>query len=198
MHVINRVEGFVDLANTPGIPGREPCQGGWHPWIGEFARGLTVLDVGSGVSAIKEDLLTFGAKSVERQDACTWCQVEIHEPISSLVIRGQKWEVVTCLDVIEHIVDYGRFARDLVNLSEWWVIVTTPGAFITHNANVHHYHEFLPNEVVQLFEAAGAGLHAIRFFRYSDGLVLDATGEEARKHAATLLDVHPLGFVFSV
>jgi hypothetical protein len=196
--VINRTEGFQDLANLPGIGGREPCQRGWHPWIAGFTKGLTVLDVGSGVSEIKGDLLESGTKSVERQDVCTWCPVDTHEPISSLALRGCKWDVVTCLDVIEHIVDYGQFARDLVALSTLYVIITTPGAGVTQNQNVHHYHEFLPNELVQLIEAAGASLHAIRFYRYSDGMVLDHTGETARQAAAQITDVHPLGFVFTV
>ena len=204
MHVINRTEGFRDLAVTPGVAGREPCQGFWHDWISGFTKGLSVLDVGSGVSTLKDDLMARGARSVTTQDPCTDCPVDEHRTVEELAWASERWDVVTSTDVLEHIVDYGRWARALVQLATRYVIITTPGEAMTHNVNVNHYHEFLPNEVVQLFEAAGATLHAIRFYHGPDDLtvprtkILDAIGAEARRLAATLIDVHPLGFVFQV
>jgi hypothetical protein len=196
MDTINRTVGFRDLAITPGVAGREPTQAFWHSWIAEFTIGKRVLDVGSGVSTVKEDLLALGTASVTTQDPCDWCPTDLHLPVEALVLAGQTWDVVTCLDVFEHIVDYGRFARSLVALADHSVIITTPGGHITRNVNVNHYHEFLPNEVVQLFEAAGARLHSIRFFQ---GITpIDATVPKAWKLAATELEVHPLGFVFQV
>ena len=196
MHVLNRTEGFRDLAVTPGVEGREPCQAGWHEWISGWTKGLTVLDVGSGVSSLKEDLLARGTKSVTTQDPCDWCQVDEHRTVEELAWASERWDVVTSLDVIEHIVDYGRWVRALSELSARWVIITTPGVAVTHNVNVNHYHEFLPNEIVQLFEAAGTKLYAVRFYRGPE--LLDAQGDAARKLATTVIDVHPLGFVFQV
>jgi hypothetical protein len=204
MHVINRTEGFRDLAVTPGVVGREPCQGFWHEWISGFTKWLDVLDVGSGVSSLKTDLLARETRSVTTQDPCTDCPVDEHRTVEELAWSSERWDVVTSTDVLEHIVDYGRWARALVELSIKYVIITTPGVALTHNVNVNHYHEFLPNEVVQLFEAAGAELLSVRFYRGPEDLtiprteILDADGAEARKLAATLIDVHPLGFVFQV
>jgi len=204
MHVINRTDGFRDLAITPGVAGREPCQGFWHDWISGWTKGNTVLDVGSGVSSLKEDLLARGALTVTTQDPCGWCPVDEHHTLEEMARWRESWGIVTSTDVLEHIVDYGRWVRALVQLANKYVIITTPGVAVTHNVNVNHYHEFMPNEVVQLFEAAGVTLHAVRFYRGPDDLnlprteILDALGDAARKLAATLIDVHPLGFVFQV
>jgi hypothetical protein len=204
MHVLNRTEGFRDLAVTPGVEGREPCQGFWHEWISGWTKGLRVLDVGDGVSTLGEDLLARGVQSVTTQDPCEWCPVDEHRTVEELAWASERWDVVTSTDVLEHIVDYGRWARALVQLADKYVIITTPGVAVTFNRNVNHYHEFYPNEVVQLFEAAGAKLHVVRFYRGPADLtlprteILDAIGDAARKLAATVIDVHPLGFVFQV
>ena len=198
MHIINRIEGFRDLAGLPGRTGREPCQGFWHPWIAQFTQGFAVLDVGSGISTIKVDLVTYGAKSVETQDPCEWCPTDTHTPVEELARNGPCADVVTCLDVMEHVVNYGAFARDLVRLATKRVIITTPGVGVTKNANVHHYHEFYPNEVVQLFTAAGAKLEAVRFYFNGEKSVKDAAWNLATELAAKEFDVHPLGFVFHI
>jgi hypothetical protein len=72
---VNRLD-FRDLAQLPQLEGREPSQSMWHPWIARWATGKSVLDVGSGVSTLKRDLLALGAASVTTQDPCAWCHCE--------------------------------------------------------------------------------------------------------------------------
>lgn len=155
-----------------------------------------MLDVGAGCSTLKGDLLAWGASKVTTQDPCDWCHTDVHTDVLELAENGIFADVVTSADVLEHIVDYGRWARALVKLASRLVIIITPGGGGSLSAHVYHYHEFVPDEVVQLFEAAGARLHAIRFFKGDTSM--EAVGEEARRLAAKEIAVHPLGFVFQV
>jgi 2-polyprenyl-3-methyl-5-hydroxy-6-metoxy-1,4-benzoquinol methylase len=124
---VNRLD-FRDLAQLPQLEGREPSQSMWHPWIARWATGKSVLDVGSGVSTLKRDLLALGAASVTTQDPCAWCHCDVCDPIEDL--RG-PFDLVTCIDVTEHVVDYGSFAFHLAQLAVERVIITTPGVLVT-------------------------------------------------------------------
>lgn len=181
---------FTDVARLDQEDGRGDCQAAWHPWAASFAKGMTLLDVGSGVSH-PQDMIPMGVALVTTQDPCAWCKADITCDVSEI---GDKWDVVTCFDVIEHVVDYGRFARHLARLASKRVIITTPGVQVTGNAHHYHYHEFLANEVVQLFEAAGMTLEAVKLGT-SNG-EFNATGNGARRLCADEPVVSPMGFVF--
>jgi hypothetical protein len=187
---VNRLD-FRDLAQLPQLEGREPSQSMWHPWIARWATGKSVLDVGSGVSTLKRDLLALGAASVTTQDPCAWCHCDVCDPIEDL--RG-PFDLVTCIDVTEHVVDYGSFAFHLAQLAVERVIITTPGVLVTQNANPHHYHEFRCNELVQLLEATGLRLEVLRV--YDGPQMIEREGQAARKLAASDPAVSPMGFVF--
>lgn len=193
-HVINRLD-FRDLAQLPQLEGREPSQSMWHPWIARWATGKRVLDVGSGVSSLKQDLLALGAVIVTTQDPCSWCRCDLTEDVGMLAQQPRRWDVVTCLDVIEHVVDYGRFALNLAQLAAERVIITTPGVLVTGNCNPHHYHEFRCNEVVQLLEASGLRIEVLRV--YDGPQMIEREGQAARELAASDPVVNPMGFVFA-
>jgi hypothetical protein len=190
---INRLD-FRDLVRLPQIEGREPSQSMWHPWIAHWATGKTVLDVGSGVSTLKRDLLALGAASVTTQDPCAWCQCDLAGDVESLAAMPRHWDLVTCIDVIEHVVDYGRFAWHLAWLAVERVIITTPGVLVTQNANPHHYHEFRCDELVQLIEATSLRLEVLRV--YDGPRLVECEGQAARELAASDPAVSPMGFVF--
>lgn len=187
---------FVDLAKVDGTSGREDYQRPWYPWIEPWVRELTVLDVGAGVSRSKEWACPNGAASVTTQDPCAWCGCDLSVDVHELVDKGMRWDAVTCLDVIEHVVDYGRFARALMRLANRRVLVTTPNVLVSQNLREYHYHEFMPDELVQLFEAAGGLLLAVRWLE--NGGWRDLEGVAARDWARGNPALHPVGFVFSV
>lgn len=187
---INRLD-FVDLAHVEQVEGREPLQGMWHSWIAQWTQRKTVLDVGSGLSTIKADLLAAGALEVKTQDPCAWCPCDYSCPVEQIEAR---YHVVTSLDVIEHVVSYGQFAHHLARIAWERVIITTPGVLVHLNVHPYHYHEFRCDEVVQLFEAAGMILEHLCL--YEAQRRIDASGLEARAIAAQEPRVHPMGFVF--
>jgi len=189
---INRLD-FIDLVKLPQVVGREDCQRSWYPWIASWAQGCTMLDVGSGV-ARPQDMVPMGVGKVTTQEPQPWCGAEIQCDVSE--IRFLKWDVVISTDVLEHVVDYGKFAFHLARLAEKRVIITTPGRQVRKNQHVFHYHEFLCNEVVQLFEATGMSLEAVRL--YEGDQQIDLLGYDARKKCAEEPVVHPMGFVFTI
>jgi hypothetical protein len=70
-------------------------------------------------------------------------------------IASKAYDSVTCFDVIEHVVEYGRLAWNMARISRRYVFITTPGAECTENKSPYHFHELHPWELVQLFEATG-------------------------------------------
>lgn len=188
---INRLD-FSDVAKLNQKEGRGDCQRMWYPWIASYAKGMTLLDVGAGV-AHPQDMVPMGVASVTAQEPCAWCGQEIQCDVSE--IKDRSWDVVSCMDVLEHVVDYGRFAFHLARLANKRVIITTPGRQVTRNQHIYHYHEFYCNEVVQLFEATGMTLEAVCLYAAQERI--DASGDEARRIAASEPVVHPMGFVFT-
>lgn len=187
---INKLK-FTDLGVASGILGREDAQSMWYPWAASWVQGMTVLDVGSGVSNPKA-MVAMGVKSVTTQEPGPGCPADIKSAVED--VRG-LWDAATCFDVIEHVVDYGRFVGHLARIARKKVIITTPGVQVTRNSHVYHYHEFLANEVVQLFGAAGMQLEAVRF--YTETGLMDRTGQAAYRLCAEEPVVSPMGFVFT-
>jgi len=141
--------GFIDLAVRPGTDGRGDSQWGWLDYVRDIFIRKTVLDVGSGNSTTKARL---PQSIVTTHEPCQECGADLQCDISE--IKGQ-WDAVLCLDVIEHVKNYGRFAAHLSRLSRHWLFLTTPGVEVTGNTSVFHFHEFHPWEILQLLEAVG-------------------------------------------
>jgi ubiquinone/menaquinone biosynthesis C-methylase UbiE len=141
---------FFDLANTSTLDGRGDTQWGWYDWIREPFKGLTVLDVGTGLSKIKERLPEC---AITTHEAALGCPADIHGDLGS--VESKSFDAVTCFDVIEHVMDYGLLAFNMARIARRYVFVTTPGGECTENKSPYHFHEFHPWELAQLFESAG-------------------------------------------
>jgi len=192
--------GFVDLAVKPGPDGRGDCQWGWLDRVRDLFMHRTVLDVGSGNSTTKERL---PQSIVTTHEPCKECGADLQCDISE--IEGQ-WDAVLCLDVIEHVKDYGRFAAHLSRLTRHWLFLTTPGAEVTGNTSVFHFHEFHPWEILQLLEAVGFTLDKAWAQWWSGPAVYNGsepvnllTGavEVSRKELLTGKHLHPIALLLS-
>lgn len=143
---------WIDLAHVAGECGRWDEQWAWYSLLSPLVVGRTVLDVGTGISRIKDMLVQYNC-TVTTQDPCEECPVDTHEEINT--ITSKQYDTVTCLDVLEHIKDYGRMIYDMARISREYIFITTPGVEITKNLSVYHWHEFCQEELCQLLEAAG-------------------------------------------
>ena len=141
---------FKDLAFTSTDDGRGDSQWGWYDYIRKQFNGLTVLDVGTGVSKIKERLPEC---DVTTHEASINIPADLHGDLGA--IEDNSYDCVTCFDVIEHVVDYGILAWNMARITRRYLFLTTPGVEVTENNTKYHFHEFHPWELIQLFEATG-------------------------------------------
>lgn len=109
--------------------------------VNDYLReGDTVLDVGCGVG-YGMNLLSIKAASVTGIDvdrkAVDYCRARVlgknpkvggvdHYDGEQLPYEDGSFDVVTTIDVIEHVPDYDRFLRELLRVSRRAVVVSTP------------------------------------------------------------------------
>lgn len=171
--------------------------------------GRTALDVGCGAGLLAEPLARLGA-AVTGLDAApeNIAVAEIHAAQGGLAIdyragsveslRDQRFDLVTCLEVIEHVEDPARFVRGLADalVEDGLLILSTPNrtpvsrlAMITLAEGfgaiprgTHDWNKFLtPDELTALFEDAGLRVRDVRGlaftpsrgFALSDSTALD-------------------------
>lgn len=192
---------FVDLATTHDPDGRWDTQWGWYDYVRDIIKGLTLLDVGTGLSKIKERLPEC---AVTTHEVSEQCPADIHGDLAR--VEPKSFDVVTCFDVIEHVVQYGHLTWNMVRIARKYVFVTTPGVECTENKSPYHFHEFHPWELVQLFEAAGMKFDrawANKWdgpARYSGANALNLLGGTDPFNRSELLAVrylHPFAVLFS-
>ena len=144
---------FVDLATVGGDAGREDTQGCWQVWVAERLSDCTLLDVGAGLNGSKTRM-AINNISVFTQDPGPGLPVDIPQDISE--IPSKSYDVVTAFDVIEHVPEVEKFIGHLIRVAKHSLYLTTPNPLHTLNTHIYHYKEYLPSELVAMFEAQGA------------------------------------------
>src|SRR5262245_4414798 len=125
------------------VAGREPTQMGWYQYVAQQTKtDEMVLDVGAGTWA---GLLAFEAKGVfamglERDERMRgWHNRLIIADIADL--PPKSIDVVTCFDVIEHVVEDTVFLGHLLRVTRRRLFVTTPNFTRSGALNGHHARE---------------------------------------------------------
>ena len=145
---------FIDLAHRGGDAGREDTQWGWYGSFKEFFVDKTLLDVGTGVSKIKDRVKEFGWNTkVTTHEACKDVAADIYGDLTQLATGS--FQTVTCFDVIEHVKEYGRLVFNMARIATETLVITTPGVQLAKCGNPYHWHEFETDELCQLIEATG-------------------------------------------
>jgi glycosyltransferase involved in cell wall biosynthesis/SAM-dependent methyltransferase len=138
------------------LAGREPLQMGWYAYAASLAKGRTVLDVGCGSG---EGLKLLAAKASHAVGIDLDEQLRSDEPkieIRSLSsVPDKSYDVVVCIDVIEHVKDDVGFARDLARVARETLFVSTPNYALSHNRHPYHVREYLPQDFEDLFRPLG-------------------------------------------
>ncbi len=136
--------------------GRESCQGGWYDWIGRQARGLEILDVGAGMCD--------GMRIMERQGAkVTGFDIDsrlkgLHPNLivsENLACFGNDaFDVVTCIDVIEHVIEDRVLLEHMLRIGRQAVYVSTPNASRSYCQNTMHCREYTIAQFWNIFHPA--------------------------------------------
>lgn len=148
--------------------GRHPGQMGWYHLAATFAAGKTVLDVGCGMG-MGLRALRAAAKSAMGQDmderlASTDVVVE---PISRF--PDKSYDLVVCVDVIEHVEEDRDFLADLCRIARDSVFVSTPLSYAGRKIWPYHVREYRAREFLDLIRPHGK----------SDIFIGSPTGEES-------------------
>lgn len=122
---------------------REPAHNAWYRWFGEISRGRSVLDVGAGTCKGMEVLEEYCPK-VWGQDI----DPRLHGLHKNLFIGGleeledKSFDVVTCVDVIEHVIEDKVLFDHLKRIAREKIFITTPCATRSKCGNIAHCREY--------------------------------------------------------
>ena len=139
------------------LSGRGPSQMGWYQFVSQFVDGQTVLDVGCGSGEGLKILAqratdTLGIDLDDRLRR-TDVRVEI-KPVEAM--PDKSYDVVVCMDVIEHIERDRAFVLELARVARNAVFVTTPNYTLSRNRNPYHVREYTPREFERLLHGLGS------------------------------------------
>ena len=131
---------------------RESTQLGWYNWIARQCVNRTVLDVGCGMgNGLKLLEQAPGSKVVGVDEDSKLSQV-VDNYICGLDNIKTQFGIVTCIDVIEHVVDDIEFFRKLRSIATWKLFITTPNFSRSYARNTAHCREFTISQFMNILK----------------------------------------------
>jgi Methyltransferase domain len=134
--------------------GRGPGQLPWYEFATRFVTDSSVLDVGTGLGK-GLPILRQSAAIVRGQDLDTRLEASdiFIGPLSD--ISSKSVDVVTCIDVIEHIEDDQEFVFELARIAKRALFLTTPNWTASRCQWPYHIREYTPQHFEDLLATAG-------------------------------------------
>lgn len=131
---------------------RKSTHEGWYEWFGQKFAGSSFLDVGVGLGG--------GMKILRKySDAVIGFEVDPRMARQDVVIRedltrfkDNAYDVVICVDVIEHVVEDLILFRDMKRIARKAVCITTPNATRTKAQLVTHCREYTIAQFANVFQ----------------------------------------------
>lgn len=134
--------------------GRGPGQLKWYEFAASMFQGKRVLDAGCGLGK--------GLPILRRTNAVVMGQDLDPRLASEEILIGpldriesKSYDIVTSMDVIEHVEDDRGFVAQLCRIARESVFVTTPNWTITRCEWPYHLREYTPRELEALFKPYG-------------------------------------------
>lgn len=127
--------------------GREPCQLGWYDFVVNDLQShprmkVAIADVGAGMCAGLRALNSDGHFAVGIENDARLKGIDPMLVITDVSrITDNAFDIVVCMDVIEHVVEDIDFLRHLRRIARSRVYVSTPNFTRSQAANVHHARE---------------------------------------------------------
>lgn len=126
-----------------------PWQRHWYAFVAEhFVAGRTVLDVGAGSGYSLDLYAAGGAVDTFGLDPLPLGPRVRNVAVESLPDRS--WDLVTAVDVIEHVQDDREFFRHLCRIARAAVFLSTPNWLFSRAQNCHHVREYRPEELLEI------------------------------------------------
>lgn len=134
---------------------RESAHEAWYRWIGEGHKGKTFLDVGAGLCGGMKVLEKCGAKEVIGFDVdkrLTDRHPNLYIGDSLDIFNDKSFDVVTCIDVIEHIVEDKILFNHLKRIARECIYITTPNYTRSRCGNIAHCREYTMAQFMNAFK----------------------------------------------
>jgi SAM-dependent methyltransferase len=139
------------------LKGREPVQMGWYEYVNtHLAPGKSVLDVGCGSCEGLRLLVSKARMAVGIDLDPRLAQPDLDVRIVDITqIPDKSFDVVVCIDVIEHIENDRVFLKHLMRVARETIFLSTPNYSLSRNMHPYHVREYTPREFDGLLEGVG-------------------------------------------
>jgi SAM-dependent methyltransferase len=126
-----------------------------------------ILDVGCGGGRFLVDLARFGRVEAIEPSATSYEVARargvgdvIQAPVEELALDGERYDLITCLDVIEHVADDVAGFRRMIEVAQpgAFMVVTVPAfnwLWSEHDRLNHHYRRYATRSLVSSAQQAG-------------------------------------------
>jgi SAM-dependent methyltransferase len=130
---------------------------GWYEYVNtHLAPGKSVLDVGCGSCEGLRLLVSKARIAVGIDLDPRLAQPDLDVRIVDIAqIPDKSFDVVVCIDVIEHIENDRVFLKHLMRVAIEKVFLSTPNYSLSRNMHPYHVREYTPREFDGLLEGVG-------------------------------------------
>src|ERR1043166_8674909 len=134
-----------DCGDSAPLAGRGPGQLPWYQFATRFTQSRSVLDAGCG-SGMGLDILAKSARTAKGQDLDS----RLSRPDVTIGpledFPPDSFDVITSIDVIEHVDDPAGFVSSLMRIAKVGVFLTTPNWTAGRCEWPYHLREYTPSE----------------------------------------------------
>lgn len=131
---------------------REPTQLGWYNWIARQCVNATVLDVGCGLGNGLKLLTQAPGSKVSGVDEDPNLIEVVDNYTCGLDNITTPYGIVTCIDVIEHVVDDIEFFEKLRSIATAKLFITTPNFSRSFARNSAHCREYTISQFMNILK----------------------------------------------
>ncbi len=134
--------------------GRGPGQLPWYEFASQFVEGKSVLDAGCGLGEGLKILQRTAREAMGQDLDPRLARSDIMvKPLQE--IPSKSFDVVTSIDVVEHVEQDENFVAELCRIARDAVFVTTPNWTITRCQWPYHLREYTPKQLESLLKPYG-------------------------------------------
>lgn len=176
------------VGDTSVEAGRGSGQLGWYKFASNIFKNMEILDAGCGLGKGLE-ILRQSNNQVTGQDLDPRIKGEkiLITPLKS--IHSNSFDIVTSIDVVEHVENDKEFISDLVRIAKYSVFITTPNWTISRCQWPYHLREYTPEELEKLLKPYGT----VKLFKGNfDGTVVYPIEFTKLYHIANKLRAYPI------
>jgi len=168
--------------------GRGPGQLLWYEFASQFVHGKTVLDAGCGLGEGLKTLQQAAREAIGQDLDPRLARPDIMiKPLQE--IPSKSFDVVTSIDVVEHVEQDEDFIAQLCRIARDAVFVTTPNWTITRCQWPYHLREYTPKQLEALLKPYGT----VQLFKgNSSGSVVFSVHHPVGYHLGNSLRAAPI------